>query len=104
MIDFLIDLFKSKDISKIVKNKKNMRVERTEHKFLLCLDGAEDLINSSQTEFTDFLTRLLYECKMLSIIITTSCGIKDLVAELGHAPSITLLKPLKIEQSVELFL
>ena len=41
---------------------------------------------------------------MGSIIITTSRGVKDLVAELGYAPSITLLKPLKIEQSVELFL
>ena len=97
MIDFLIDLFKSRDVSKIVRNKKHMRVERTEHKFLLCLDGAEDLINRCKIEFADFLMRLLDECKMLSIIITTSCGIKDLVAELGYAPSITLLKPLKVE-------
>ena len=47
---------------------------------------------------------MLGECKTLSIIITTSRGIKDLVGELRYAPSITLLKPLKIEQSVELFL
>ena len=103
-IDFMIEFFNSKDVQDKVKKKKHMNIDREHNKFLLCLDGAEDLINHNQSEFNEFLHRLLNECATLSIIITTSCSVNMLVSEHGFAPRIILLKPLKQEESVEQFL
>ena len=68
-----------------------MNTNEADHRFLLCLDGAEDLIRHSETEFNTFLVRLLNECKMLTIVITTSCSVSKLVQELGFAPKIQIL-------------
>ena len=81
-----------------------MNKDEADHKFLLCLDGAGELISHCQTEFNDFLIRLLNECKMLTIIITSSRNVSKLVCGDGFAPKIQLLKPLKMEESAELFL
>ena len=37
-----------------------MNKNEADHKFLLCLDGAGELISHCQTEFNDFLIRLLF--------------------------------------------
>ena len=81
-----------------------MNKSEADHKFLLCLDGSEDMISHNKTELNAFLIRLLNECKMLTIIITTSKNVSKLVCGDGFAPKIQLLKPLKMNESVETFL
>ena len=58
------------------------------HKFLLCLDEAEELISHSPNEFNAFLNRLLNECRTLTIIITSSRNVSSLVNENGFNPKI----------------
>ena len=99
--DFLIDFFNQKNIVDKIKSKKHMNSE--EHRFLLCLDGAEELISNSSHDLGIFLSRVLNECKTLSTVITTSRTINMLANENCIAPKIQLLNPLKKEESVDLF-
>ena len=54
-VDFMIDFFDKKDLDSKLRHKKTCS-QKAEHKFMLCLDNAEELITDSGEEFRDFLS------------------------------------------------
>ena len=71
LVNFIVKFFNNNLDYKFKKQKhKNQR----EHRFLVCLDNAEDFFTDRQSneEFQEFLTELYDQCPLLSIIITSN--------------------------------
>ena len=69
-VDFLVDLFGAKDLDAKLKYKKKCG-DSTEHKFLLCLDNAEELITDSADQFSDFISKMA-SCVLVTTLITSN--------------------------------
>lgn len=69
-VDFLVDLFDAKDLDAKLKYKKKCG-DSTVHKFLLCLDNAEELITDSADQFSDFISKMA-SCVLVTTLITSN--------------------------------
>lgn len=67
--DKIIKFFKQDSDNVKPTNKSDKYFSSKEHKFLLCLDNVECLIEQNGENVRSFLTRLINSCKSLSVIV-----------------------------------
>ena len=85
---------------------KDKAVSDLHPKYLLYLDNAEELITFDwKKTFRHWISKILDECKLLSIVMTSKKGIlPNELSKLSIPPEVQYLKQLRSVPSVELFL